>query len=77
MKYILAMVLMAFCLTATSQNVKLVQDEANRKVDVMIGGKLFTSYCYPANIEKPYLFPIYAPNGSVVTRGYPLAPRKG
>jgi hypothetical protein len=28
-------------------------------------------------MEKPYLFPVYAPNGSVITRGFPLEPRKG
>jgi hypothetical protein len=77
MKYLVTVMLLAFCLSASSQNVKLVQDEANKKVDVFIGGKQFTSFCYPADIEKPFLFPVYAPNGTVVTRGYPLAPRKG
>jgi hypothetical protein len=77
MKYLFTIVALAFCFMAYGQNVKLVQDDAKKKVDVLIDGKLFTSYCYPANIEKPFLFPIYAPNGSVVTRGYPLEPRKG
>jgi hypothetical protein len=57
--------------------VKLVRDDAKQKVDVIVDGKLFTSYQYPSNIEKPFLFPVYAPNGSVITRGYPLEPRKG
>jgi VCBS repeat-containing protein len=77
MKFLLTVMLIAFYLTANCQNVKLVQEESKQKVDVLIGGKLFTSYCYPANLEKPFLFPVYAPNGSVVTRGYPLEPRKG
>jgi hypothetical protein len=77
MKYLTTIMLLGFYLTANSQNVKLVQDESKQKVDVFIGGKLFTSYCYPSNLEKPFLFPVYAPNGSVVTRGYPLEPRKG
>jgi hypothetical protein len=76
MKYLMVITFLAFCLSASSQNVKLVQDEARRKVDVFIGGKQFTSFCYPADLEKPFLFPIYAPNGAVVTRGYPIAPRK-
>ena len=67
----------AFCLSATSQKVKLVNEEAARKVDVFIGGKLMTSFMYPADQEKPFLFPVIAPNGTVVTRGYPIAPRKG
>lgn len=77
MKYIATMVLLAFCLTSTGQSVKLVKDEAKRKVDVFIGDKLFTSYCYPENLEKPFLSPVNAPNGSVVTRGFPLEARKG
>lgn len=63
--------------TAFSQNVKMVHDESKRQVDVFIGGKLFTSYRYPADLEKPFLFPVYAPNGAFVTRGYPIEPRKG
>jgi hypothetical protein len=77
MKYLLSFILMALVTSANSQNVKLVQNESQHKVDVMIGGKLFTSYQYPENQEKPFLFPVYSPNGSVVTRGYPIEPRKG
>lgn len=77
MRYLLTFILMALFVTANGQNVKLVQNDSQRKVDVMVGGKLFTSYQYPENQEKPFLFPIYAPNGSVVTRGYPIEPRKG
>ena len=58
---------------AQTSKVKFVKGD--HKIDVMIGGKLFTSYQYPTNMEKPYLFPVYAPNGSVVTRGFPLEPR--
>jgi len=77
MKYFMIIAVMFSYLTAYSQNVKLVDDESKRQVDVFIGGKLFTSYRYPANLEKPFLFPVYAPNGAVVTRGYPIEPRKG
>ena len=57
--------------------VKLVRADDKHKVDVLVGGKLFTSYQYPQNLEKPFLFPVYAPNGSVITRGFPIEPRKG
>ncbi len=77
MKYLLTVLLMTFYLTVNCQNVKLVQDESKRKVDVFINEKLFTSYQYPANMEKPFLFPVFAPDGSVVTRGFPIEPRKG
>jgi len=64
-------------MNAQSLKVKLEKDDAKRKVDVLIDGKLFTSYQYPQNIEKPFLSPIYAPGGSVITRGFPLEVRKG
>ena len=63
--------------TSKAKGVKLVRVDNKHKVDVFINGNLFTSYQYPENIEKPFLFPVYAPDGSVITRGYPIEPRKG
>jgi Methane oxygenase PmoA len=57
--------------------VNLVRIDEKHKVDVFINGRLFTSYQYPENIEKPILFPVNSPDGSVITRGYPIEPRKG
>ncbi len=57
--------------------VKLVRIDDQQKVDVIIGNTLFTSYRYPGNIEKPFLFPVIAPDGNIITRGYPIEPRKG
>ena len=64
-------------LLAQPARVKLVRADDKQKVDVFVDGKLFTSYQYPSTMEKPYLFPVYAPGGSVITRGFPLEPRKG
>ncbi len=58
------------------EDVKLVRHDDKHKIDVLINGNLFTSYQYPANIEKPFLFPVYSPDGSTITRGYPVEPRK-
>lgn len=63
--------------TSGDKDVKLVRVDDKNKVDVIIDGKLFTSYRYPSDIEKPFLFPVIAPNGTVITRGYPIEPRKG
>lgn len=63
--------------TINAQTAKIKLVRGDHKVDVMVDGKLFTSYQYPENMEKPYLFPVNAPNGSVITRGFPLAPRAG
>jgi hypothetical protein len=59
------------------KGVKLVRSDDKQKVDVFVNGSFFTSYRYPSDFEKPYLFPVMAPNGSVITRGYPIEPRKG
>ena len=71
------MILTGASLNAQQVKVKLIRIDDKQKVDVLVGGKLFTSYQYPSNMEKPYLFPVYAPNSSVITRGFPLEPRKG
>ena len=57
--------------------VRLVTSAEKQKIDVYVNGTYFTSYQYPDNIEKTFLYPVYAPNGSIITRGFPLEPRKG
>ena len=61
----------------TPKGVRFERLDDQQKVNVYINGSLFTSYNYPANLEKPFLYPVLAPNGSVITRGFPLEPRKG
>ncbi len=51
--------------------------EADKKVDVMVGGELFTSYIYPDNIMKPVLWPIMSPGGNMLTRSYPMINKAG
>ena len=57
--------------------VEVVPKETDRRVDVLVGGKPFTSYVWPTTLKKPVLFPLRAASGAVVTRGYPLEPRAG
>src|SRR3569833_2237840 len=60
-----------------SQPLKIISAANEHKVDVVIGGKLFTQFLYPDTLEKPVLFPVIAANGTTVTRGFPLAPLPG
>lgn len=46
-------------------------------INVYVDGSLFTTYRYSTDVEKPFLYPVNAPNGSVITRGFPLEARKG
>ena len=59
------------------RGVQVKADEAQRRVDITIDGKPFTSYIWPETLKKPVLFPLIAADGVTVTRGYPLAPRDG
>lgn len=63
--------------STAEKKIKLVRDDANKKIDVLINGKLFTSYIYPNNIKKPVLYPIVTPKGTKITRKYPLEPSIG
>src|SRR6188472_680636 len=59
------------------RQITVVERKAERRVDVLVGGKPFTSYIYPQSLEKPVLYPIRSASGALVTRGFPLEPRPG
>ena len=61
----------------TKKRIQLVENAAEKKVDVLIDGKLFTSYRYPENIKKPVLYPLITPKGTKITRKFPLEPSVG
>jgi hypothetical protein len=62
---------------AQKQQVTLVKSAKDKKIDVLIGGKPFTSFLYPDSLEKPVLYPIISANGARVTRSFPLDKRDG
>jgi hypothetical protein len=57
--------------------VTFVDKSDQKKVDVMMDGKLFTSYIWPVNVMKPVLYPVITASGTEITRGFPLKPRSG
>jgi hypothetical protein len=60
-----------------NEMVQVVKDKNQKKIDISIGEKPFTSFLFPDTLEKPVLYPIRAANGTVVTRGFPLNPKPG
>ena len=64
-------------LYADGQAVTVTAHEADRRVDITIGGQPFTSYIWPTTIKKPVLYPLRTAKGVVISRGYPLDPRPG
>jgi len=57
--------------------IRVTADPAHHVVTITADGAPFTSFLYPDTLEKPVLYPIYAPDGQLITRGFPLAPRAG
>lgn len=47
------------------------------EVNVLLNGKLFTSYMFADSLQKPVLYPIYAPGEIEITRSYPLKVKAG
>src|SRR5579859_6923517 len=64
-------------ISALAQGVRVVPNEAQRRVDVTMDGQPFTSYIWPTSLKKPVLYPLITDEGITVTRGYPLEPRPG
>src|SRR5215472_9267400 len=59
------------------RGVNVTINEAERRVDVTMDGKPFTSYIWPTTLKKPVLFPLITDEGITVTRGFPLDPQPG
>ncbi len=76
-----AMLAMPFVLAVAGPppgpRVDVKANETASRVDITIDGKPFTSYIWPATLKKPVLYPLRTARGTLVTRGFPLDPRKG
>jgi hypothetical protein len=75
-----AIILTAFASIAVAQKpqpVLIIKSKKDKSIDVLIGGKLFTSFLYPDTLEKPVLYPLHAANGTIVTRSFPLDAKVG
>src|ERR1700751_1246607 len=78
---LLATVITVYCTTATQNSpndrIRVIPNEAERRVDIVIDGQPFTSYIWPERIAKPVLYPLRTAKATLVTRGFPLDPRPG
>lgn len=59
------------CIPAMHAETVAVERDGD-KISVEIGGQPFTSFYFGADATKPYLHPLRAPDGTVVTRSYPM-----
>jgi len=75
--FLFLLLIFSATLCAQTTKVVLVKDVKHPQIHVSINGKHFTDFFYPDTIAKPVLFPIKAPNGTTVTRGFPVHPVPG
>lgn len=66
-------------LSFAQKGVVLTPNETEKKIDVTIDGKPFTSYFYPGPdvLKKAVLYPLLTAQGTEITRGWPIKPRTG
>ena len=62
---------------SSGARVDLKVDEAEKKVEVLVDGELFTSYIYPDQVKKPVLWPVMSPEGNMLTRSFPMVNKEG
>jgi len=66
------------CTSAIAQkklNIDVKNQPDQNTVSVSIEGKRFTDLVFPDSLPKPVLYPIYAPDEELITRGFPIATR--
>lgn len=68
---------MSIAVVSAQEKVEFIKKKNEKKIDVKIGGQLFTSFLYPDTLEKPVLYPVNTAAGTMVTRGFPLKPAPG
>ncbi len=78
----LAFFLLNSCNSKTEKNqntekITFVEDISSNKIEVLVDGKPFTTFCWPENNTKPVFYPVVASSGTEITRGFPLNPKAG
>lgn len=69
-----ALFVLLFPLIAKAQ-VTVKEVPGKQAVHISINGKPFTDFVFTDTMEKPFLYPIYAPDGQTITRGFPWNPQ--
>src|SRR6476646_11870049 len=74
-KTFLLLLLFISCInTYLSAQIEFVKKN-DHDIQVLINKKLFTDFFYSDTFTKPVLYPIYATDGQIITRGFPLNSR--
>lgn len=75
--FLITVFILTIVMAKAQPKIQLVPAPSEKKIDVLIGGKLFTSYIYPESIKKPVLWPVITHEGNEITRQFPLKEKAG
>jgi hypothetical protein len=77
-RLLVIMCLMFFSVPGMTQSgFSFSERTSEKKIILQYDGNLVTAYCYFDSTKKPVLFPLKTLSGTTVTRGFPIAPRRG
>ena len=57
---------------AATVNVQVAFDQKDDRIEISIGGDPFSTFYFGPESTKPYLYPLRAADGTIVTRGFPM-----
>lgn len=60
------------CLLATVLDAQVAFDQTDGRIAITIDGEPFSTFYFGPETTKPYLHPLRAPDGTIVTRRYPM-----
>ena len=64
-----AMLISSFAYAA-GESVQLQREGTH--INVIVGGKAFTTYYFDPSVAKPYFMPLRSAEGTIITRGFPI-----
>lgn len=76
-KYFICIVFIAsgnYLLAQPANLFAVIDNPAERRIEIKVNNRLFTQLVYADTIEKPVLYPIMAADGLPITRGFPWNP---
>lgn len=77
MKKLSFLLFISFLFQGLNAQVTIRQVKQQPILRVSINEKHFTDFFFPDSLPKQVLYPIHAPSGTTITRGFPMAPLPG
>jgi hypothetical protein len=74
---LLLLAMLEVLIAQPKRGIEVVPNESARRVDIFIDGRSYASYTWIEQLKTPVLNPLRTINGTIVTRGFPLAARPG